>query len=81
MIKSLVFHIPETSNEKEKIVYDLNLDLKKILSNDRTTIYQNNNMRLSVDEKHIRVLLFDESNTSLLEKLREYFYGYEYKRI
>ena len=54
--------------------------LEKVLSNERTDIYQNDDMKLSVDERVIRVILFDEKNISLLEKLREYFYGKEYSQ-
>lgn len=81
MTESLVFRIPVTSKDTENFVYDLGLNLKKVLSNDRTTIFQNSDMRLSVDKKHVRVLLFNNKNEMLLEYIREYFYGEEYKRL
>lgn len=75
MIKSYVFHLPK--NSKEKIINAFNL--KKIASSDTTDIFQNDDMRFSVEKKVIRVLLFDKNNVILLEKLRNYFYDEEYK--
>lgn len=80
MNEFLVFRIPTVSEDKEKLICDLNLNFKKILSNDRTTIYENSDMRLCFDSKVIRIVLFN-NNIVLLERLREYFYGEEYKRI
>ncbi len=79
MIESLVFRIPTVSKDNEKFVYDLNL--KKILENDRTTIYQNSVMRLCVNENIARILVFDKANDELIENLREYFYGKDYTSI
>ena len=57
-------------------------NLKLILSNKRTTIYENDQMRLCNDGNNIiRVQLFDNSNKKLLEELREYFYGKDYVEI
>lgn len=55
-------------------------NLKKILSNSRTTIYENKNMRVSSDKKVVRVLLFSEDQT-LLEQLRNTFYGEKYAKL
>lgn len=81
MNESFVFKIPTASKYNQNFVYDLGFGLHKILSNDRTTIYQNNEMRLCVDEKVIRVMLFDKTNHDLLEKLREFFYGENYRKL
>lgn len=55
-------------------------NLKKKLSNQRTTIYQNENMRLSFDQSVTRVFLF-ENDKNILESLREFFYGEYYTNI
>lgn len=81
MSELFVFRIPTASKEKNDFVYDLGLNLQKILSNSRTTIYQNEEMRLCIDEKIVRIKLFDNNNYKLIEKLREFFYGEEYKKL
>lgn len=80
MTESFVFRMP-ASKEKYNFVHDMGLDLKKILSNSRTVIYQSNEMRLSIDEKVVRVMLFDKNNDALLEKIREFFYGEKYAQL
>lgn len=77
MIKNCVFRLPNDSKEKMVETFHLN----HILSNDRTCIFQNDEMRFCVDKKVVRVVLFDKDNICLLEKLRQYFYGEEYDRI
>ena len=74
MNKSCVFRLPNTFNENSVLKFGL----QKILSNDRTTIFQNDQMRFCVDKTVVRVLIFDENNKSLLENLRMFFYGEEY---
>lgn len=81
MNKLFVFRIPTASKDKKDFVYDLGLNLNKVLTNDRTTIYQNNEMRLCVDEKIVRVKLFDKTNYALIEILREFFYGEKYREL
>lgn len=77
MIKNCVFHLPK--NSKENMIRTFNLN--QIMSNDRTTIFQNNEMRFCLDKKVVRVILFDDKNSILLEKLRNYFYGDEYEKL
>ena len=72
-----IFKIGEKSTKELIEVFNL----KEILSNERTTIYKNDEMRLCVDKTVIRVKIFNEDNTELLENLRMYFYGDEYKLI
>lgn len=73
MTKSLVFNLPSDSVDMVHI-----FKLEKLLSNARTSIYQNDDMRLSIDTKVVRVLLFNENNANLLEQIRKYFYGEDY---
>lgn len=77
MIKNCVFH--PTKDSKDKIVKMF--DLKEVLMNSRTSIYQNNKMRFSFDKNVTRVLIFDDGNVELIEKIRNYFYGEEYGKI
>ena len=77
MIKNCVFRLP--ANSKEDMISTFNL--QPILSNGRTSIFQNNEMRFCIDKKVVRIILFDDSNMILLEKLRKYFYGEEYERL
>lgn len=74
MNKSYVFRVL-TEAKNLQLVHKFKLE--KILSNDRTTIYENSEMRLCVDKKVVRVLLFEE-NKLLLENLRNFFYGEKY---
>ena len=77
MINSYVF-----KKEANLIKHSIHkFDLKKILENDRTTIYQNAEMRFSIDQSVIRVLIFDETNQLLLETLRNDFYGKAYEKL
>lgn len=77
MIKNCVFLLP--SNSKEDMIDTFNL--KEVLSNERTNILQNEKMRLCIDCKVVRVVIFDEKNEALLEKINKYFYGEEYGQI
>ncbi len=79
MNKTFIFRIPPVSKEKTDVVQEFNLE--KILQNERTTIYQNEEMRLCIDKKVIRVLMFDEGNKELEERLWEYFYHEELSKI
>lgn len=76
MNKNCVFHLPSDSND---MVHKFNLN--EVLKNKRTSIYQNEYVRVSIDKQVVRVLLFDEKNIDLLEKMRKYFYGEEYERL
>lgn len=77
MIKDYVFQKPADSKENLISFWGL----CKLLENDRTAIYQNGEMRLSIDQKVVRVVIFDEENDGLKERLRRYFYGEEYEAI
>lgn len=77
MNKSYVFR-PLNNTDNSQLIHKFGLNY--VLSNGRTSIYENSNMRLSIDKKVIRVLLFDD-NKILLENLRNYFYGEEYTKI
>lgn len=77
MIKNCVFQL--STNSKENMIQTF--DLHQITSNNRTSIFQNEEMRFCIDKKVIRVVLFDKDNEILLEKLRKYFYGEEYERL
>ena len=59
------------SQKPSQLIHTFNLS--NILINERTAIYENTNMRLSIDKKVIRVLLFREDKI-LLEELRNFFY-------
>lgn len=71
MIKTYVFHKPTASSGVFDIINKLNLN--KLLENKRTSIYCNDQMRMSVDKKVIRVLVYDDKNTNLIEKIRGCF--------
>lgn len=77
MTKRFVFRLPDGS--RENIISTFNL--KECLSNDRATIYENNEVRFSIDNKIIRVIVFDENNLDLQNNLKEFFYGEEYGTI
>lgn len=72
MIKTCVFHKPTASNSIFDIINKFGLN--KLLENKRTSIYFNDQMRVSIDKKVIRVLIYDDKNTNLIEKIRGYFY-------
>ena len=57
----------------EKLIADFNLH--HILTNDRTAIYENKDMRVSIDEMVIRVLVFKRYKRELTECVKEYFYN------
>ena len=71
MIKHFVFLKPTDS--KENMLKHFNLH-NPLLTNDRTTIYQNDTMRFSIDESVVRVTVF-KTDDILIDKLRSFFYG------
>lgn len=77
MIKNCVFQL--STNSKENMIQTF--DLHQITSNNRTSIFQNEEMRFCIDKKVVRVVLFDKDNEILLDKLRKYFYGEKYERL
>lgn len=72
MNKTLYFRLPSQAKLR-KIINEMKLS--QILHNNRTCIYENGEMRMSVDETVARILLYDDQNDLLLEKMRNYFYG------
>ena len=74
MDKSFVFYSPLDS---DKVIKKFNL--KKITSNERTSIYQNDKMRFSFDKKVLRVLVFND-NKETTNTLYNYFYGGQYEK-
>lgn len=77
MTKNCIFVKPHDSEEKIAERFEL----KKILSNERTSMYQNDDMRVCIDKKVIRVLVFNNENTPLMDKIYNYFYGEQYENI
>lgn len=76
MTNNYVFHIP---NDSSDMIHTFNL--QPILSNERTSIYQNEFARFSIDRKVVRILLYNNSDCLLLQKIQNYFYGEQYARI
>lgn len=74
MIRSIVYRLPKES--KEEMIKRYNLQV--LMSNDRTTICQNKDMRVSFDKLVARVLLFENTDNNLIEELNTYFYGENY---
>lgn len=62
----------------ESIIKEFELNL--VLKNNRTTIYENDNVQFSFDKKIIRVLLYDENNKKLKHRIQDYFYEKQWKR-
>ena len=75
MIKTCVFHKPAVTDAVLDVIKKFSLH--KLLENKRTSIYSNDQMRMSIDQKVIRILIYDDKNTNLLENIRGYFYEYE----
>lgn len=76
MIKTCVFHLPNDSKDMIN-----KFKLNKVLSNSRTSIYENRNMRFCIDKKVVRVLLYNGNDNVLLEQVRNYFYGEKYEKL
>ncbi len=76
MTNSYVFKVP---NDSIDMIHTFNL--KPILSNARTSIYQNESARFSIDKKVVRILLYSDKDYPLLQKIRNYFYGEQYAEI
>ena len=57
----------------EKLITDFNLH--HILTNNRTVIYENKDMRVSIDKMVIRVMVFEGYKRELIERVKEYFYN------
>ena len=79
MSRSMVFKL-KCKDKLDDLL--LTFKLIKEFENDDKVIYENNDMRVSYDKGCVvRVLVFNGNNETLVEKLREYFYGEEYKNI
>ncbi len=76
MTNSYVFKVP---NDSIDMIHTFNL--KPILSNTRTSIYQNEFARFSIDKKVVRILLYNEKDYYILQEIRNYFYGEQYEKI
>ena len=77
MIERDVFLRPKDS--KEEIAK--RFKLKSIVKNQRAEIFQNDDMRFNVQNKVIYVTFFENENKTLIENVKNYFYGEEYERI
>lgn len=64
---------------KEKIAID-EFGLNFVFQNDRTAIYENDDVRFSFDKKVIRVLLYDGRNKELKRRIQDYFYEKQWKQ-
>ncbi|MEY8265145.1 hypothetical protein AALA79_02010 [Lachnospiraceae bacterium 64-25] len=76
MSKICVFHLP---SDPKDMIHKFNLN--EVLRNTRTSIYQNEYVRFSIDRQVVRVLLYDDQNVDIMEKVRSYFYGEEYEKL
>lgn len=79
MNKVCIFKTPFDGLEKFEIVEKF--ALKERIKNYRVNIYENEEMRVSIEKTITRVLIYDGNNTNLLERLREFFYGEEYSKL
>lgn len=71
-VTQLVFQ--KLPDNEDDVVKDFNLS-RLVMKNDRTTIYENDEVRFSFDEKVIRVIIFDSRNIELKREIQKYFYG------
>ena len=77
MYENLVFTKPYFLN-KEKVIDEFSL--KHVFTNDRASIYENDDVRFCFDKKVIRVLLYDNSNKELKKRIQDYFYEKRWKQ-
>lgn len=72
MYKQFVFRKPpdiQICNLKNKF------SLNETLKNERTRIWENDDVVFSIDKKVIRVFLYDGNNKDLIKNIKEFFYG------
>lgn len=72
MYKQFVFRKPlniEMNNLRNKF------SLIETLKNDRTCIWENEDVVFSIDKRVIRVFLYDGNNKNLIKSIKEFFYG------
>lgn len=72
MYKQFVFRKPPNV-EKSNFLNKFNLI--ETLNNDRTCIWENEEVVFSIDKKVIRVFLYDGNNKNLIQSIKEFFYG------
>lgn len=63
---------------KEKIIIN-EFGLNLVFKNKRTSIYENEDMRFSFDKNVVRVILYNDKNIELKQKIRNYFYEKQWK--
>ena len=64
--------------KKEKVIDEFSL--KHVFTNDRASIYENDDVRFCFDKKVIRVLLYDNNNKELKKRIQDYFYEKRWKQ-
>lgn len=64
---------------KERLAVD-EFNLNFVFKNDRTAIYENDDVRFSFDKKVIRVLLYNGRNKELKHRIQDYFYEKQWKQ-
>ena len=72
-------NVEEVSNNLENNVID-EFSVKHVFTNDRASIYENDDVRFCFDKKVIRVLLYDNSNKELKKRIKDYFYENRWKK-
>ena len=71
MYKTIVFCRPPCI-DFEKLSNIFNLE--NTLHNDRTSIYENDEVMFSFDKKVVRVFLYNTNDKTLLKRIKEIFY-------
>lgn len=71
MYSTMVFERPSI---KESVITK-EFDLRFVLKNERTTIYENKDARFSFDKSVIRVMIYDGNNRKLTHRVEDYFYN------
>jgi len=63
---------------KEHIIAN-EFGLNLVLKNKRISIYENEDVRFSFDKKVVRVLLYNNKNIELKQRIKNYFYEKQWK--
>lgn len=80
MYKHLLFRKSSSFDELEISKLKTTLNLKPDYSYDNTTMYENDDLRVSIDDSIIRILVYDGENYKLLRQLKTIFYGQRKKQ-
>ncbi len=64
-------------HKEQIIIKEFGLNL--VLKNKRTSIYENEDVRFSFDKKVVRVLLYNNKNVELKQRIQNYFYEKQWK--